>query len=253
MASHYYHPDTLELLPGGLREARKLGGLPSPTTVLDMIMSPGLIHYFKWQMFLATATTPRSPTWTDDEYFAACEKWSKEHGKAARTTGGNIHDVTRDFHRALLNGGPVPEVPPELREQLSLYVAWFEANIDRVLLVEEAVKGPGYAGRLDLLALLKDGRTGLLDCKSQDNSKRGAFNHYTNWAIQLGAYAGALPKMPDVLISICVSSKQPVALEAYVWPRPPMYYTQLFMGLLDIWKEDNQFFGREGEQALKPV
>ncbi len=251
--SHYYHPQTLELLPGGLREARKMGGLPSPSTVVDLIMSPGLIYYFKWQMFLATATTPRSPTWTDDEYFAACEKWSKEHGKTARTTGSNIHDVTRDFHRALLDGGTPPQPPPELMDQFGHYVDWFEANVKEVLLVEQAVAGNGYAGRLDLLARLVDDRTALIDAKSQDISKRGKFNHYTNWALQLGAYAGALPTMPDVLISICVSSKPPVALEAYVWPRPPMYYAQLFMGLLDIFREDNQFFGREGEQALKPV
>ena len=41
MGSHYYTKDG-ELIDGDLRVCRKLNGLPSPTTVLNILGSPGL-------------------------------------------------------------------------------------------------------------------------------------------------------------------------------------------------------------------
>jgi len=83
-----------------------------------------------------------------------------------------------------------------------------------------------------------------LDCKTQDTTKKkGKFTYYSNWSIQLGAYAGACkpPNIPHCLISIAVSSKDPVVVEAYEWPKPPAYYHDIFLGLLKYWCEDNNY------------
>ena len=59
MGSHYYTKDG-ELIDGDLRLCRKLNGFPSPTTVLNILGSPGLKYYFRRQMFEAACTTPAS-------------------------------------------------------------------------------------------------------------------------------------------------------------------------------------------------
>ena len=106
--SHFYHAITGELINGGLREARKLNGLalPSPTTVLSLLKSEGLIFYFKKMMWEATSTTPRPPGMSDEDHFYACLKWADEHSKKSRETGGDFHSLVQRFHERCLTGLP---------------------------------------------------------------------------------------------------------------------------------------------------
>lgn len=242
--SHFYTTDGTCI--EGLRAARKLNPLPlpSPTTVLSLIKGEGLIYYFKKMMWEATATTPRKPGWSDDEYFEACCKWAEEHSQTARDKGGDLHDLIQQFHLSKKHGklGWFQSVPAHLQMAYDTYVGWYEQNVEKSLLVEEVVFGPGYAGRVDHVAQLKDGRKAVLDVKSQDISKRKKFNKYSSWGLQLGAYAGAIQDPPNVMLSICLSSNgAPVTLEAYEWPHHPSHYFALFLGLLAVWRFENQY------------
>jgi len=242
--AHFYKPDGTFV--DGLREARKCNALPSPSTVLGLMKGQGLIEYFKRQVFEATATTPRRPEWTDDEYYEAVIKWSEEHAQTARDKGGDFHSLVQAFHKSCIMQGPRPFVPPDLSGQYDAYLAWYENAVEKTLLVEEVVMGKGYGGRVDHVCRLKDGRLAVCDPKTQGlSAKKKKFSCYTNWALQLGAYWGGTwiaGLQPDVLISICVSSGDgPVQLEAYEWPKDPDYYHQLFLGLLAIWREENNY------------
>lgn len=254
MGSHFYHAVTGELIDGGLREARKLNGLalPSPTTVLSLIKGEGLLRYLKRQMWEATVTTPRQPRWTDDDYYEACLEYADEHAKAARERGGDLHNLIQRFHLSCLGEVLPPPVPKHFIDQYDSYLRWYEQYVDKTLAVEALVIGQGYAGRLDHCALLKDGRVAVLDIKSQDTTKNnGRFRFYPDtWALQLGAYAGALEPVQhvDVLVSIAVSSNQPVALEAKYWERPPAHYHDLFLGLLKVWNLSNNYWPKQVEQ-----
>lgn len=242
--AHYYRPDTLELIDGDLREARKCGGLPSPTTVLKILTSPGLQWYFRRCMWEAAVSTPRTPQMSDEEHWKLCQKYADEHGKAARERGGDFHTLVQRFHLAqvdkvkpfgLFNGHP-------LFPQVEAYVEWYWKNIKRTILAEEKVRGEGYGGQLDHLAELMDGRICCLDTKTQDISKKKNFDFYPEFAVQLGAYGGCLDPLPDCLISVCVSSMAgPVVVEAYEWPEPPAVYHKLFLGLLAYWRFANNF------------
>jgi hypothetical protein len=239
MGSHYYTKDG-ELIDGDLRQARKLGGLPSPTTVLNILGSPGLKYYFRKQMFESTATTPRLPNESDDDYFDRCCKWADEHGQAARDRGGDFHDLVQRFHMRPRSG----EITTDhtLYTQFEAYTDWYFANVKRSLMVEQAVIGQGYAGRVDHVAEMMDGRIACLDVKTQDITKKKKFTYYSNWAVQLGAYAGAIKPIPDVLISVAVSSNSPAVVEAYEWPKPPSYYHDIFLGLLKYWCLDADYY-----------
>lgn len=249
--SHFYLPDGT--LIDGLRAARKCNALPSPTTVLNLIKGEGLIQYFRRQMFVAATTTPRAPGATDEEHYKACCRWAEEHGQTARDKGGDFHDVLKDFHSVYEHymvsdsPGPFKKVPHEITS----YADWFFKNVERVIHYEEFVLHRSvlgeYGGREDLRVLLKDGRIATLDVKTQDRGSRPRFNYYTNWALQLGAYAKASPPerldcpLSEVIISFCIASNDPMVGEAYIWPRPASYYHGLFCGLLNIWKEENDY------------
>jgi hypothetical protein len=240
---HFYTTEGICI--DGLRAARKFSPLPlpSPTTVLSMIKGEGLIQYFKRQMWEAAVTTPRQPHWDDDAHYEACVRWAEEHGKAARDKGGEFHDQVQLFH----TGKPMPL--GDQNPMLDAYAQWYDRYVDCTIGTELVVIGEGYGGRLDHLCLLKDGRIAITDTKSQDISKRRTFNHYPEWALQLGAYAGAVNRFPgpdtgtvDTLVSICISSKPPFVVEAYYWPKPIDYYANLFMGMLALWKEVNDYW-----------
>lgn len=250
--SHFYDKNTGELIDGNLRDARKVNALPSPTTVLNVLGSPALKYYFRKQMFESTATTTRLPNESDDDYFDRCCKYADEHGQAARDLGGDFHSLCQSFHER------ATKVPPEklaveastlvhpgdpMLPQFHAYVGWYQKNVVRSLMVEKSVIGQGYAGRVDHVAQLIDGRIACMDVKTQDvTKKKGKFTYYSNWSVQLGAYAGAIQPMPEVLISIALSSKGPAVLGCYEWPKPPEYYHDLFLGLLKYWKEDTDYF-----------
>jgi len=239
---HFYHPKTGELIDGNLRDARRVNGLPSPTTVLGILSSPGLLHYFKRQIFEATATTTRDPNWTDDEYYAAVTKYADEHGQAARDKGGDFHSLVQRFHMKPVLGQHCHSGDP-LFPQFSAYVDWYLTNGRRSLMVEQAVIGQGYAGRVDHVAEMMDGKVLCLDCKTQDTTKKkGKFTYYDQWPIQLGAYAGACKIPIDGLMSVAVSSNLPAVVETKLWERPVDYYHDIFLGLLKFWKHSNEYY-----------
>jgi len=254
-SSHYYHPTTGQLLDG-LREARLVQGLPSPTTILGMLKGPGLIKYLQRQAWEAGVTTPRNPGENDDSYYDRCMHYADQHSQIARDKGLALHKLIQEFHQSLV--GKLPMVPmvaltPELAAGYDLYLRWYEKWVRKTIAVEQFVVGQGYAGREDHYCILNDGRYALVDIKSQGLSKKSRFTFYPEWSYQLGAYAGAAPpgetpmtwvrcRTIDVIISIAVSSTGPAHLEARVWDHPPYYYHGLFMGLLAVWQEQNQYW-----------
>jgi hypothetical protein len=245
MGSHFYDPKTGELIEGGLREARKRSALPSPTTVLGILGSFGLKEYFRRQMFEATATTARQPNWTDDEYYAAVTKYADEHGQAARDKGGDFHDLVQRFHyepdRAPAFGYDAGAIG--MRPQFEAYVDWYSKSVRRSIMVEQTVIGQGYAGRVDHVAEMMDGKVLCLDVKTQDTTKKkGKFTYYDQWPIQLAAYAGACKIPIHGLMSVAVSSNLPAVVETKLWERPVDYYHDIFMGLLKFWKHSNSYF-----------
>ena len=244
--SHFYTLDGQ--LVDGLREARKTNPqpLPSPTTVLQLIKGEGLVYYFRKQMWESARTTPRQPGWTDEEDFEACLKYADEHSKIARERGGDFHTLIQRFHMSCIGEAAPPTCPPQFAEQFDSYMRWYEKWVAKTISVEEVVVGDGYAGRVDHVARLRDGRIAVCDVKSQALTKRKSFNHYESHAIQLGAYAGAWQKTSggraDALVSIYVSSNAPVTLESYVWPGEPSFYHGLFVKLLDVWCFSNNYY-----------
>lgn len=210
-----------------------------------MLVGGGLVEYFKWQMFQATATTPKQPQWTDKEHYAACCLWADQHSQIARDAGTELHDLIQAYNLARKHQKSVPSPPERWAGQYRSYVGWYEANVAESLAVEEVLMGDGYAGRVDHICLLRDGRYAACDAKTQNLVSKKKFSHYLSWALQLGAYSVAYKKSatPSAIISL-VFDPNGSAFQAYEWPEPTRYYAKLFMNLLQIWYAENKYFPR---------
>ena len=198
-------------------------------------------------MWEAAVTTPRLPNESDDDYFDRCCHHADEHGQVARDRGGDFHSLVQRFHESQLHGRSFQQpVTDPLWPQFDAYADWYFKNVRRSLMVEQAVIGDGYAGRVDHVAEMMDGKVLCLDIKSQDTTKKnGKFTYYDQFPVQLGAYAGACKIHIDGLMSVMVSTNLPARVEAKIWERPVSYYHNLFLGLLAYWSHSNNYYPDE--------
>lgn len=81
--------------PTTLRDARKLGLLPSVTSIIRCAAAPGLENWKAQQVLLAALTTDRLPDETEQDYIARIIKDSQEQALKARERGTYIHAVVQ--------------------------------------------------------------------------------------------------------------------------------------------------------------
>jgi hypothetical protein len=223
-----------------------------------MLTSPALQNYWREQLLDAAQVNPYDPTNTSPD---AATQWREAitaaadaHSNNARKIGTNFHEWAAAFHLMWPGGRPDPLA--DMKEQCLAYGDWFDDFVTSVLMQEQVVFGKGYAGQLDALIELKDGRIAIIDPKTQGMSGRNKFNHYLTWALQLGAYALAVEQTLNikvhVLISPCVSSTQPGLFDPYEWPEPVSLYGRLFLNIAELWEYENNYFPSRGIFALDP-
>jgi hypothetical protein len=85
-----------------LRDAKKLGLLPSVTTILGVAAKPGLQNWLQQQAILAALTLPRNEGESDDDYIDRVLSDSKAQGKDAAERGTYIHGVLESFFSGVL-------------------------------------------------------------------------------------------------------------------------------------------------------
>ncbi len=93
---------------GGMRsttlaDARKLGLVPSVTTILSCAAKPGLEAWKAKQILEAALTLPRLPDETLDDYATRIIEDSKAQGKKAAERGTELHAAIEDFIRGQMN------------------------------------------------------------------------------------------------------------------------------------------------------
>ena len=177
-----------------LRDARKLNLYPSVTTVYGVLDKPGLKPYFRKEMFLATATTPRLPGMSDDDYFVECCKWADEHSLLAREAGTDVHGSIEAHIKGKL-------VPPEHFDICNKIVIELE-KVSIPLMYGKAERSfahpAGFGGKIDA-----SGETWVVDFKTKARlDKKLAYDQN----IQLAAYAWGLgieaPRLLNVFVGI---------------------------------------------------
>lgn len=143
--------------------------LPRVSEVLAVLANPGLA---RWRERVGAAEADR-------------------RARAAATRGSLVHRLCERVARE----GPAAVAAtlarePDLADMVRAYGAWLAREVAAVLAVEAVVWHPRlrYAGTLDLLARLRDGRVVVVDIKTGRTGGEAAARH----RLQLAAYAEAV-------------------------------------------------------------
>lgn len=181
---------------------------PRVSQVLDVINKPGLV---RWRTKVGDAEANRI-------------------SKEARTLGTAIHAVCEAVNRGQL----VPMDKPALTPFLRVYQQWYRREVSECVAVEETVWSDryGFAGTLDVVMRLKDGRLALVDLKSS-NSVSETYRAQT--AAYAAAYAERTGEMVDTRLVVQMPSREPGALYVTEFDDYPADW-QAFRAALALYK-----------------
>ena len=164
-----------------LRDARKLGLLPSTTGVIRQLSSAGLDTWKQQQVLLAALTLPRLPDEPEAEWLKRVMQDSRATGAEAASRGTAIHAIIQSW----FEGVYMPEKPPYINKILETLENAFGKQL---WLSEKSFGHPlGYGGKCDLMA--KAGFVVDFKTKETDLDK---VDVYFEHEMQLAAYREGL-------------------------------------------------------------
>lgn len=227
-----------------LRDARKVGALPSTTNYLGIIHKPQLSSWLIETAITAALTLPRADGESADAFARRVVEDMRSPTESATGIGSAVHDAAENYGR----DKTLPD-DPQIAGLFAPLREWMDAEIIEVAGQEFTIVNTewGYAGRVDLLARLRctEGTWCVADFKTQKVRKDAAGNFkptwYETWPMQLAAYregircAADLPDAED-MVSIVAGSTEPMPVTHRVWPREDFEsHWQAFIAARDLW------------------
>ncbi len=218
-----------------LADARKVGLVPSVTTVLQVIDKPALGAWKVRQGILAALTLPRIESEPEDAWLSRIMADSGQQAKAAAEEGTRIHDaIERSFLDRVVPLEYRPHVDATRAEIARLFpdiTDWIaEASFAHV---------SGYGGKVDL----HSPSTGkVIDFKGKEgdftDGKKLAYDQH--W--QLSAYQRGMRLNFTESANIFVSRTHPGAVCSHLWTAEDMRDgQQVFDAALALWKAMKRF------------
>lgn len=213
-----------------LRDARKVGAVPSVTTVLQVVAKPQLETWKVRQGILAALTLPRSSDECDDAYLARVLSDSREQAKAAAEEGTRIHEAIEQSFA----GKYVPDVYVPHVESVRVRIRELFPEVSDWASERSFAHASGFGGKVDL----HSPSTGIvIDFKGKDgdftDDKKLAYDqHY-----QLAAYQYGLSLPRNVCCNLFVSRTHPGAIAHHVWTADDVDSgLGIFLDALSLWK-----------------
>jgi hypothetical protein len=153
--------------------------LPSVTTLLQATSNKSVL--INWAAKQAAGVALAHPEMTIDEVVANSINLKKT---AAMDIGTAVHKFAEDYNNGVIVDPTT--LAPELQNYAKAFVSFMELHKPRVLFTEVCVFNAtyGYAGTADLIAVLANGKTAILDWKTGKNT-------YKESHLQQIAYANA--------------------------------------------------------------
>lgn len=238
-SGHWYQSDGKSAHGATLREARKQNLYPSVTTILSLIASPGLDKWKRTEAILAALTLPRNEGESLDDFAQRVAIDMEQTGTKAAAIGTTIHDWVEKYCAGQYL------TPPVGYETVCYQVQeWIDQNVDlKNSIAEDSIVNTdfGYAGRIDLMGRLKDGRLFIADWKTQNIKTGKNFVFYPKWCQQLAAYAEG--KQETVLINIAISSNKEIQqIKEKIWTEKEIADGwATFRHCLAIWQIEKQY------------
>jgi len=216
--------------PTTLRDARKLGLVPSVTTIIKCAASPGLEAWKLQQMMLAALTLPRAPEETEESFISRIQADSKEQAKMAAERGSEVHAALESFFETR-----------HVTSKFSPAVLGTETEIVKVFgdvtwSAEKSFAVKGFGGKVDLHS--KDGQGVVIDFKTKEFTsetldKAQGFDEHL---MQLSAYRVGLEIPQARCANVFVSVTEPGLVVVKEWDQEDLDRGwKMFSSLLEFW------------------
>ena len=219
--------------PTHVGDARKLGLVPSVTTIIKCAAAPGLTNWMIDQAILAALTLPKIDGETSDAYLARIKRDSKEQAKKAAERGTAIHAAIQGFYETAFAS---KEFYPHIIGASKAVEEFIEGCESWV--PERSFAHPlGFGGKVDLAC-----NAGVLDFKSKEFDQSTDLKTWDEHAIQLAAYRHGLG-LPSARCAICyVSVTTPGLAKLIEIPEEELKKGwKCFYSLLQYWKAKSGF------------
>lgn len=142
-----------------LRDAKKLGLLPSVTTIMKAAASPGLEAWKLNQMMLAALTLPRMDGENEESFIKRIQADSKDQARQAADRGTAVHAAIEKFYDGQIEADSLPYLEAVYKAVEGHFGAPRWA-------VEKSFAYYGYAGKVDMHTL--EGSGVVIDFKTKE-------------------------------------------------------------------------------------
>lgn len=221
--------------PTTLRDARKLGLVPSVTTVLSVKAKPALETWKVRQGILAALTLAREPGEPDSSYLDRVLSDSRQQAIDAANEGTRIHDaIERAYKGQFVPHDYRPHVEAAKDEVTRLF-----PDVSDWIAEASFAHEYGYGGKVDL----HSPSTGIVvDFKGKEgdfsDGKKLAYDQNE----QLGGYQIGLCLPNAEGANVFVSRTHPGKAMGHKWAADDMRHGgQVFLDCLQLWKRIKQY------------
>lgn len=236
-SQHWYNRDGSSAYGSTLRDARKIGRVPSVTTIEKVIAAPQLTNWMVQQALDAALTLPRMDGESLDAFKVRALDDSRRQAREAAAKGSALHDA---LERGAKGGALSGEWGVHY---LNVYNALASNFGDCDWKAEASFASPiGFGGKCDLHA------PGIVcDFKSKPRIEDGKRYAYDNHARQLAAYAVGLGLMDaerweNVTLCNLFIGIEDAKVQVHIWtPAAAAKGWRQFRAALELWKSLNNF------------
>ena len=214
-----------------VKDARKLGLVPSVTTILKLIPKPFLERWIVKQAVLSSLTLPRNLNETDDDYVERILIDKDEQSRKAKEKGSAIHGAIEQYLRDKSRENPYRHYAiftiAELQKYLQIPDFTNDCESERSFATHD------FGGKVDLYSIK---RNFIIDFKTKDFDESTKKLAYDEQSIQLVAYARGLGIPTARLLNVFISTKVEGLVKIVEHTENKEYYWNVFKKCLALWQ-----------------
>lgn len=221
--------------PTTIKDARKLGLIPSVTNVLSIISKEALTTWKVNQAILTTLKHKPEDGESDDTYCRRVASISQEQVYEAADLGKQIHAAIENY----LKHGTTPD--RDLLPYTFPVLDWIMTKAMKVKATEKILVDlkHGYAGTADLLFEFGVNGCGVIDFKTRKSKEGEKMRTWDTEPLQLAAYAKTAfgdDRLDDCLIAnVLISTTEPGRFEVVKHADPRKHF-DAFRSALKMWQ-----------------
>lgn len=238
-SNHWYHPGGEPAYsvtakngnqrPTTLRDAKKIGLVPSVTTIIKAAASPGLEAWKLNQMMLAALTLPRAEGESEESFISRIQADSREQARQAAERGTEVHAAIERFYEGYIEAESLPYLE-------GVYRAVNEIFGDPKWAVEKSFGRNGYGGKIDMHT--RDGEGVVIDFKTKEftDGEQDKVKGYDEHVMQLAAYRMGLELPKARCANVFVSVTEPGLVLVKEWTEEELERGwAMFSSLKEYW------------------